>query len=182
MEDKTMTGLIADYENAKYQSPAAKEMRKKITKVLVLTELEKEKAKGIRANLKAALSFVNSGYPRIPTFDGQEDFKKTVEESNVLEKIVVIPGCIILLPIIALKMGINTLTLAKWLLEKKSLKEELEREGLLDNIIAYATEDKNNNSELSEQEYIDHLRDGNKNYNELMDDMSEEVQKKGRAA
>ena len=79
-------------------------------------------------------------------------------------------------------MGINTLTLAKWLLEKKSLKEELEREGLLDNIIAYATEDKNNNSELSEQEYIDHLRDGNKNYNELMDDMSEEVQKKGRAA
>ncbi len=193
MADQTMAELFDEYENVKYESKPAKKMRKKISKVLVLNEMEQQKAKGIKENLKTVFSFIKSGNPTLPdfkgtevvsrSFEGDQEVKKTIEEMSLFEKIISVPACIILLPIVALKMGINTVKLAKWMLEKKELVEELEKNGLLDNVKEYAEEDKKRYENLNTQEYMDHLlAKEDFHYNELMDEMSEEIHGKGKAA
>lgn len=178
-----MGNILEEYDKTKYNSMSAKKAKKIIRKAIVLNELEREKAKGIRKNVASVLKFINSGSPKLPKFTGKEDFEETLNNSNLAEKIAAIPICILFIPIIALKMGINSIKLARWMKQKPEILGALKDQGLLDNIEKFANKKRKDYNDNEHQEYIEHVLEDHRifpnEYNELIDEMSAESRNRG---
>ena len=183
MADESMSELINEYDNIKYSSKPAKKMRKKISKVLVLNEMEQRMAGGFRTDLKAALEFIKSETPIGNISDVKDESVSEKNIDKILNKVQNLGFFLFALLFSLPKMGYNASKLVVWMLQKPEIIERLKQEGLYDSIIEYAKSDKEKYKDLNDQEYLDHLFGKEPyRYNDLMDEMSDKINGKGRAA
>ena len=164
---------LNDYERVKFNSKPAKKAKKIIKKALVLNELERKKAEGIRGRISGVLEFIKSGSPKLPRFTGKGGFFDTFANAEVFHKIIMVPALILYLPLVAAKMGINTAKLAKLMLDKKEILNDLKAQHLDDNIERFANQER---TKYSKEGYIEHLQDNKTGeFNDLIDEMSKEI-------
>ena len=173
-----MGHLLNKIENSKFKRRPTKKATKMIRKTLALNELEEAKAKGIRENVGAVFAFLNSGYPKLPILENDDDLDKKLGNSNFVQRLVELPISIVFLPLVAIKMGINTVKLASWLKQKPELVSTLKHQHLYDNIVNFSKEQKEYFNIESEAEYFDHILDEHSpfvsEYNDLIEGMTEE--------
>lgn len=173
-----MGQLLDKIENSKFKSGPTRRAKKMIRKTLALNELEKAKAEGIRQNVSAVFSFLNSGYPKLPILENDDDLDKLFGNSMFIQKLVELPISIVFLPFVAIKMGINASKLVKWIKQKPELVNALKGQNLYDNIVNFSDEQKEYFNIEDRAEYFDHILDEHSpfpsEYDGLIDNMTEE--------
>ena len=177
--DNNIGWLLQEREGAgtlKFKNKTNK-IKKVIRKAIVLNELEKERAKGIRRGISSVFAFLNSGEPKLPILRDDSDLDQTLGE-KFIKKLIELPISLLMLPLVAMKMGINAAKLKKWLNEKYEINHTLKTQQLFDNIERFTNEQKKFFHMENPNKYIDHVlsdyRQFPGEYNELINGMADE--------